>query len=239
MKKITFLVLIIAICLSSNVYSQDTLRLFGHKESQKTKPVPDTVPASQQVYTSNPNEIQTLTGPGRNVGFYFGFRSEYSQIAGYDAFGAGGTFAMIANHGLAIGFSGKGFFTEPYERIPGSNTSYSYTGGYGGFLIEPIIYPKFPVHVSFPILLGAGGIAKSTMINYEYPYDYTEVFIDDAEAFLIAEPGMELEFNVTRWMRLGLGASYRFTTNLESNSSFESNPMNGFTGGFFVKFGKF
>jgi len=239
MKNNTFLLLIFAICFSSAAFSQDTLRLFGHKDSQKSKPVPDTVVKAQPVYTSNPNEIQTLTGPGRNVGFYFGFHSEYSQIAGYDAFGAGGTFAMIANHGLAIGFSGKGFFTEPYERVPGSNTSYSYTGGYGGFLIEPIIFPKFPVHVSFPILLGAGGIAKSTLINYEYPYDYTEVFIEDAEAFLIAEPGMELEFNVTRWMRMGLGASYRFTTNLESNSSFESNPMNGFTGGFSLKFGKF
>jgi hypothetical protein len=239
MKNITLPALIITLCFFSSAYSQDTLRLFGHKESQKNKTVPDTVIQAQPVYTSNPNEIQTLTGPGHNVGFYFGFHSEYSQVAGYDAFGAGGTFAMIANHGLAIGFSGKGFFTEPYEKIPGSNTSYSYTGGYGGFLIEPIIMPKFPVHVSFPILLGGGAIAKSTLINYNYPYDYTEIFVDDAEAFLIAEPGMELEFNVTRWMRMGLGASYRFTTNLESNSSFESNPMNGFTGGFSIKFGKF
>jgi len=135
MKNNTFLLLIFAICFSSAAFSQDTLRLFGHKDSQKSKPVPDTVVKAQPVYTSNPNEIQTLTGPGRNVGFYFGFHSEYSQIAGYDAFGAGGTFAMIANHGLAIGFSGNGFFSEPYERIPGSNTSYSYNGGYGGFLI--------------------------------------------------------------------------------------------------------
>jgi len=240
MKKNTFFVLIIAICFSSAAYSQDTLRLFGHNKSQQSKPLADTnVKAEPKAVKSyDPNGIQTLTGPGRNVGFYFGFHSEYSQVAGYDAFGAGGTFAMIANHGMAIGFSGKGFFTEPFEKIPGSSTSFSYTGGYGGFLIEPILFPKFPVHVSFPILLGAGGIAKSTLINYDYPYDYTEVFVEDAEAFLIAEPGMEIEFNVTRWMRIGLGASYRFTSSLEP-SSFESNPLNGFTGGFSMKFGKF
>jgi hypothetical protein len=39
-------------------------------------------------------------------------------------------------------------------------------------------------------------------------------------------------------MRLGLGGSYRFTSSLEP-SEFESNPMNGFTGGFSLKFGKF
>jgi hypothetical protein len=186
----------------------------------------------------NRDGIQTLTGPGRNVGFYFGFHSEYSQIAGHDAFGAGGTFAMIANHGLAIGFSGKGFFTEPFEIIHGTNTSYSYTGGYGGILIEPIIFPKFPVHVSFPILLGGGGIARSVLYDYYYPYEYTEVIIEDAEAFMIAEPGVEIEFNVTRWLRMGLGASYRFTTTFEP-SAYESNPLNGFTGGFSMKFGKF
>jgi len=238
MKKTTFLLLIIAICFSQAAKSQDTLRLFGHKENHEPKPVADTVKKSKHVETYNPNEIQTLTGPGHATGFYFGFHSEYSQIAGYDAFGAGGTFALIANHGLAIGFSGKGFFTEPYKVLPASNTSYSYTGGYGGFLIEPIIFPKYPVHVSFPILLGAGGIARSILTDYNYPYEYTQVYVENAEAFLVAEPGVEIEFNVARWMRLALGGSYRFTTPLES-TVFESNPMDGFTAGFSMKFGKF
>jgi len=232
MKKTFILLAIIIICLSNVAQSQDTIRLFGHQKKQ---------PAEKEVHYNNTqpqSDIQTLTGSGHNLGFYIGFHSEYSQIAGYDAFGAGGTFAMIANHGLAIGFSGKGFLTEPYDVIPGSHTSYSYTGGYGGFLIEPIVFPKFPVHVSFPILIGAGGIAKSILTNYNYPYDHTEVNVENAEAFLIAEPGMELEFNVARWLRLGVGASYRFTTTFET-SSFDTNPMNGFTGGFSLKFGKF
>ena len=235
MKKATLLSLILTVCIGYSAQSQDTLRLFGNQKKEQPKQQPE---QPKQTETRPSSEIQTLTGPGKNVGFYFGFHSEYSQVAGYDAFGAGGTFAIIANHGLAIGFSGKGFFTEPYERIPGSNTSYSYTGGYGGFLIEPIIFPKSAVHVSFPILIGAGGIAKSIFTNYNYPYDYTEVYVEDVEAYMIAEPGIEIEFNVARWMRLGLGGSYRFTSSLEP-SEFESNPMNGFTGGFSLKFGKF
>jgi hypothetical protein len=238
MKKTALFLLIISFFFGKTAMSQDTLRLFGHKENHKTNSITDTVPKVKHVETYHPSEIQTLTGPGHSTGFYFGFHSEYSQVAGYDAFGAGGTFALIANHGLAIGFSGKGFFTEPYKVTPSSNTSYNYTGGYGGFLIEPIIFPKYPVHVSFPILLGAGGIARSILTNYNYPYEYTQVYVENAEAFLIAEPGVEIEFNVARWMRLALGGSYRFTTALEP-AIFESNPMDGFTAGFSMKFGKF
>ena len=240
MKNNFYLLLIIAICISNSAYSQDTLRLFGHKDSKESKPLADTNinAGPKAVKTYDPDGIQTLTGPGRNTGFYFGFHSSYSQIAGYDAFGAGGTFAMIANHGLAIGISGTGFFSEPYEVSNINHTSHSYAGGYGGILIEPILFPKYPVHVSFPILLGGGGIARSIMYNYYYPYEYTEIFVENAEAFLIAEPAVEIEFNVARWLRLGLRGSYRFTTIFEP-TSFESNPLNGFTGGFSLKFGKF
>jgi len=240
MKKTSLLLLIITICLNTAVYSQDTLRLFGHKESQKTKPLPETDVTVQPkpVKYNDPDGIQTLTGHGRSVGFYFGLHSEYSQIDGYDAFGAGGTFAIIANHGLAIGISGKGFISEPYEVSEITHTSRSYAGGYGGILIEPILFPKYPVHISFPIILGGGGIARSVLYNYYYPYEYTTLYVENAEAFMIAEPGIEVEFNVARWMRLGLGASYRFTTTFEP-SSFDSNPLNGFTGGFSLKFGKF
>jgi hypothetical protein len=42
--------------------------------------------------------------------------------------------------------------------------------------------------------------------------DYNDNFIEDSEAFLIAEPGAELELNITRHFRLAFGASYIFTT---------------------------
>lgn len=232
MRRHAFLFLIIILLSGGTAKSQDTLRLFNNQKAEKTE--------KKQAPQNSRNDggIQTLTGSGRNLGFYFGFSTGYSQIEGYDAFSAGTTIAMIANHGLAIGFSGKGFFTEPYEFAPNSNTSFSYAGGYGGFLIEPIIFPKYPVHVSFPILLGAGGITRNRMTDFDYPYDYTEFFVEDAEAFMIAEPGIEIEFNVARWMRLAIGGSYRFTTSLEPDE-FDSNPLNGFTGGMSFKFGMF
>jgi len=232
MRTTAFILLIITALIGTTAQAQDTLRLFGHREKQQARP------KTVRVETSSPSQIKTLTGPGHSNGFYIGFHTEYSQIAGYDAVGIGGTLSFIANHGLAVGFSGKGFFTEPYELIPGSTTSYGYTGGYGGILIEPIVFPKSPVHLTFPLLLGCGGIGRTIINDYGYPYEHTNVYVEHAEAFLVAEPGVEVEFNVARWIRLGVGGSYRFTTAVD-NSTFESNPMDGFTAGFSLKFGKF
>jgi hypothetical protein len=240
MRKFAVLLLSLALCSGNIAFGQDTLRLFGHKENHAPKPVPDTL--HKQTYApvkvTHSDDIQTLTGPEHHLGFYFGFHPEYSQVAGNDAFGCGGTFALVVNHGLAIGFSGKGFFSEPYNNAPGSDLSYNYSGGYGGFFIEPILFPKYPVHLSFPVILGAGGIAKGVLTNYNYPYDHTDMYVENAEAFFIVEPGAEIELNVARWLRLGFGASYRFCTTFDP-SSFDSNPLNGFTAGFSLKFGKF
>lgn len=224
--------MIIAICSGNTVHSQDTLKLFGHRKAGNEN-INKNISDGRQS-----SGIQTLTGPVHSMGFYFGFNTRYSQIDGHDAFGTGATIALIANHGLAIGLSGEGFFTEPFSLPSGSDTRYGYAGGYGGLLIEPIVFPTYPVHISFPILLGAGGIAKSRLAGFYDPYDYVDVYIEDADAFFIAEPGIEIEFNVTRWMRLAAGGTYRFTTTL-SDPVFHSDILNGFTGGISLKFGMF
>jgi hypothetical protein len=226
----------LSISFGKTAQSQDTLRLFGHQRTQNTNKQAEYTKVRPRTEKQK-SEIQALTGPGRNIGFYVGFHTDYSQISGYDALGVGGSIAFIANHGLAIGFAGKGFFTELKEGITSSARN-TYSGGYGGLLIEPVLFPKSPVHLSFPVILGAGGIAKSVLYNYYYPYEYTQVEVEDAEAFLVAEPGVELELNVARWLRLGLGCSYRFTTDLEP-VVFDTDIMDGLTAGFSLKFGKF
>lgn len=236
MRNISLLLLVLAIFIGKSATSQDTLRLFGHQRTQLNDNKPHYI-HKRPPGEIKQSEIKTFTGAGNHVGFYIGFHTDYSQISGYDAFGAGGSIAIIANHGLAIGLAGKGFITEPYQEIS-SSSHYNYSGGYGGLLIEPILFPKSPVHLSFPVILGAGGIAKSILYNYYYPYEYTQAEVKDADAFLVAEPGVELEMNLARWIRLSLGCSYRFTTDLEP-VVFETKIMDGFTAGLSLKFGKF
>ena len=102
-------------------------------------------------------------------------------------------------------------------------------------MFEPILLPKSPVHLSFPVLLAAGGVAKVDMNNIWNDEDYV---LDDADAFVIAEPGVELEMNLVKFIRISVGASYRFTSDIYLNNE-SHDVMKGFNTMVNLKFGKF
>jgi hypothetical protein len=228
--KTFFCSILILTIFATQVNGQDTLRLFSKK------PVQQETTRSQR--SNDSNEIRTLTGNGYSNGFYMGLNSSYSQIYKQDAFNIGASVAWIANHSLALGFAGKGFFSEPQPYIQSTSKDFNYSGGYGGLLIEPILFPRMPIHISFPVILGIGGIARSIYYDLEYPYETTDSYIDVSDAFVLVEPGAELELNVARWIRIGLGCTYRFTQGIDEDD-LPDNPLEGITTGFSIKLGKF
>lgn len=150
------------------------------------------------------DEVKTLFGRHRSNGGYGAFSVGYSEIDHLDAILFSGRGAMIIDHSLAIGLAGTGFINE-YHYDPNLDREVFLTGGYGGLLIEPILAPRFPVHISLPVVIGAGGIA---FISNEF--DVYDNFVEDSDAFLVIEPGAELELNLTRFFRLALGVHYRY-----------------------------
>ncbi len=187
------------------------------------------------------DEIKTIFGRNRSNGGYGAFSITYSEIDHKNAIQFGGRGAWIIDHSLAIGFGGTGFLNDyHYDAILDQNVNLA--GGYGGLYIEPILAPRFPFHISFPILLGVGGIAYTTD---NYNNDYWDNYIEDTDVFLIAEPGVELEFNILKYFRIALGAYYRYTSDvsLEYKSTGEQyvgeDVLHGLSMGITFKFGKF
>ena len=141
----------------------------------------------------------------------------------------------VINHSFSIGFGGHGFFNDLDD---GLDERTALTGGYGGLILEPIILPRSPVHISVPVLLGFGGIAALE----EYPdfdsdpwgnYDYR-----DSDVYFVLEPGINMELSIVKFMRIGLGVSYRLTEDI-SLEDVNKRALNGFSGGLTLKFGKF
>jgi hypothetical protein len=145
--------------------------------------------------------------------------------------------AAIFGHGLAVGVIGKGFVTDFYE----DNTfdgEVNIAGGYGGLFIEPIVFPKFPVHLSFPVTFGVGGVAYSSRVKQGT--DDWDAYVEESDAYFLVEPGAELELNLTRFFRLAFGAYYRYTTDIElTNSDIAKDALTGWSGGVTFKFGRF
>lgn len=182
-------------------------------------------------------EIKTLMGRNRAGGGYSAFTVGYSVIDNKHAVLFGGRFGWIASHSLGVGIGATGFINE-FHYEPSIDREVFLAGGYGGLYIEPILMPRYPVHLSFPLLLGAGGISY---VSKEA--DLNNNLIEDSEAFLMIEPGAELELNLTRFFRFAVGASYRFPTSfdvgLSGTPKASAESIKGLSYMVTLKFGKF
>jgi len=164
----------------------------------------------------NKNEYKTIFPSNKehrvDHGGYGAFNVGYTNIDGKSAIQMGMRGAWVIDHHIALGLAGNGFFNNlsKTEDLNG----YYLAGGYGGFYFEPIIAPNSSVHVSFPILIGGGGV--STIPQNYLDGDFND-FVYNYDFYFVFEPGVEIEFNLARFFRLGVGASYRLTNGVILN----------------------
>lgn len=181
------------------------------------------------------DEIKTIFSGANSNGGYFDIYVNFTQVDSREAIEIGSRIAFIIGHSFSIGIDGAGFISNIEEDASGDENLI--TGGYGGLLLEPIILPKSPIHITTPVLLG-GGAAVYAITDPNYP---DEMIVDNVDPFLLIRPGLEVEFNVTRFFRFSLGASYRITTDIGNTDErfLTAHGMNGFSAGISFKIGKF
>ncbi len=190
--------------------------------------------------TAQEENFRTVFGNRQHIshGGYGALTFSYGSIYGKDAFMTGIKGGWVIDHILTLGIAGNGFINDiSYNNQLGNNEDLNLAGGYGGLLIEPVLAPFSPVHLAFPVIIGAGGVS---LVNYNWwQYDsFQNPAVWESDAFFVIEPGVEIEFNVVRFMRLAIGASYRHTSAVHL-SGMDQDVLNGLNAGFSLKFGKF
>lgn len=194
---------------------------------------------AQENYSYQNDEIRTVFSDHKSNGGYGALMLGYTQIDGQDAFISGARGAYIIDHSFAIGLGGYGFVNNlDYHTYLNDNPlDYYLAGGYGGIFLEPIVGGNNPIHLSFPVLFGVGGVALIDDYGFhqwdEHPFNNL-----DNDVFFVVEPAAEIEFNLTRFFRAAAFISYRHTSSLDL---FETDPavLRGFNFGATFKFGKF
>ncbi len=187
------------------------------------------------------SEMKTLFNGQYHTGGYFSINFKGHNYFGEDVLMIGTKITGVINRTIGIGFEANAMLpsveVSDFEltNLP-EDGSFRPVIGYGGLLIEPIILSNQPVHVTFPILFGAGWVGYIRDWNEKVEEGEKEL-LDDA-VFFVFEPGVNLEFNLTRHTRLGLGVSYRATDNFElENTSLKA--FNGINYNMQLKFGRF
>ncbi len=172
-------------------------------------------------------------------GVYLGLTTHYGKIKGEDSFFTGLKVAYVANQQFEVGFVGT-FFYSDQNRVGDSQFPVEdLIGAYGGLHLEPILFSKHIVNVSFPLLIGAGGAGY---INDDYRKDDFDEkrFEENAKAFFIIEPGINILFNVSRYLQIEAGMKYRISSNIGFVSeTYDLSRINGFSAGIGIKVGVF
>ncbi|UCG91468.1 MAG: hypothetical protein JSV97_10370 [candidate division WOR-3 bacterium] len=177
-----------------------------------------------------PRETQDetlITGKTR-LGFFVAPVMKITELNdNVEAF-TGGHAGLIINRNFMIGVGGFGL-ADDFEYGTARDPLVDF--GYGGLLVGYINNSHELIHLSVHSLIGGGGLC------YRRWYDvwYDEQYID---AVFVLEPGLDLELNVTRYFRIGLGGSYRlvYGVNFDDLSNYDvSGPAASVT----FKLGKF
>lgn len=184
--------------------------------------------------------MKTLFKDDKGFGGHLSLNVKGTEFYDETAMLLGGELVFTLSHALNIGIAGYGM----PSRIDYRDTDNLYLNplyvemGYGGLFIEPVFFDQEVVHLTVPVLIGAGwaGLTDARFFdqpNYNYPLRIT-----DESAFFVFEPGINMEVNLVRYVKLTLGGSYRMI-NGSSIEGLSDNDMSGFTFGGGIRIGWF
>lgn len=183
-------------------------------------------------------EMETLLKNGTSFGGFGAFSVKIADLNGQAGVFTGGQLATVLNHSLNIGLAGYALATDVnanYLDLEGND--YYFELGYGGLLIEPVIRSNKLVHLTVPIIIGAGWAGVSDRRFYQ-PGFHFDRDIEEEDVFWVIEPSVNLEVNIWKIMRIDFGVGYRYFGDANFTNTTDAD-MSGVSGNITFKFGWF
>lgn len=186
-------------------------------------------------------EVKSLLSKKNDLNAFGALDLKIGDLKGERGMLVGAYGGFIINRRYLFGVAGYGLVTtvEFDGLVPGQTEpkQLNLHGGYGGILIGGTIAPKELIHISIPVVLGAGTmevVDKDYFVNNPADSEFT---IENS-VFFVAEPGIEVEFNITKYFRLGAGMTYRYISGTELENV-KDEDVSGTTAMISFRFGRF
>jgi hypothetical protein len=175
---------------------------------------------------------ETLINGNIESGGFGGPAVKITRINGEGAVLVGGRGGWIINHTFVLGGGGYGLVNDVSAKAPDVFNGFRYIDmGYGGLDLEYIAASDRLVHLSIGLLVGGGGV--------RYKNELTADDHRSADGFFVAEPSLTVNLNVTRFFRIGAGASYRYVNGVSGGGVTSDADLSGTSAMIILKFGKF
>lgn len=195
---------------------------------------------SLQTKAQSSGEVRTIfrSGPSSGYGVISNkFTSVYGSYANMPEVYGG----WFINKKFLLGIGGgatSNYIPVPVEESVSPTKRMSYLYGQAGLVNEFVIASNGAIHPVFHWFNGAGFSLQYERPEWDELEDthYTEE-ADDLRWFYITEPGIQIELNLFRWMRVSPGISYRFAFDNKTRSI--NKDVSGPSASIALKFGKF
>lgn len=174
------------------------------------------------------DQMQTLFSFDSRITGYGTLDTKFTKLNDQDAVIIGAHGGVIFNSYFYFGLGAYGQVTTNQYQSSSPSESYDIHMGYTGMMMGFNIMPKKVVHLTVPLFFGVGNLEL----------EQNDVFIENS-AFLLFEPGLQIELNVVRFMKIGLGAGYRMVQGTNLKYDITDEDLSYWTVQFSVVFGKF
>lgn len=225
--KHTLLFTMAGLLISSFSFGQETTKMLA----DSTKPSVEVKKANSQkdertrtLFSGMKNPMKPIKYLGLSVGSEF----QYGSLAGQFT-PMGGVSAMLhINKKFGIGMAGYRTINNFTPTALNTNSLLNLNVMYGGLKLEYTPNPNAAVHVSFPLLIGGGMSRVDSASNYRNgfgrfggrdKYNHKELKERDNTNFWVIQPGINIEANVIRFLKIYAGASYRLTPSVNKETA--------------------
>jgi len=205
---------------------------------------------SISAYTQEDDEFNTVIKNFEitKIRGFGGPSMSFSTIDGQFVHFMGGGGAVILNNKFFFGGFGTGTtnLVDAKEYLIGTPEENRYENfrvemNYGGFWLGYIIGGSKPIHPIIHLQTGWGraSLSEDVRDNDDFPFRYSSSSTTRySSSIFVLNPVVEVEMNITRFFRLGVGANYRLVYGLDLNG-YANNDFAGPGGFLSFKFGWF
>lgn len=197
-------------------------------------------------------EVKTLFSgfKGLKSTFYAGPSIKFSKVNEESAIFAGGRGAWTINKTFSVGIGGYGLVSQHNLDYIGLDTSLIKSDlnfSYGGFYFEYIFMPREYIHCSANVLIAFGGSDLSPRDSSFIGHMGNKYYDNPWKHYLVIEPTIAIEFNITSFFRIAVEGSYRLANDIYTSDEYEKIPslnnktikLNGLSYGLTLEFGVF
>ncbi|WP_139793866.1 hypothetical protein [Reichenbachiella faecimaris] len=196
-----------------------------------------------QQYTDKPknSEVKSLIGKEKDITGFGNIDFRVGEMVDQQALVIGAYGGLLINKNFMFGVAGYGLATE--SKFEGYNPETNETrelnlyGGYAGMLLGFKVASREIIHLSVPMIIGAGQLDVSDDNYFDLANGDNE-FVLESTSFFVFEPTALVELNISHHFRLGFGVGYRLVRG-SSLENLSDDDLTGYSGVVSIQLGKF